>query len=95
MIKDKGDKWRANMIILGKRYELFNVDTFKYLIECGADIHTDNDSALIRCARKGYLSVVEYLVESGADIHAYGDAALRWSAKYWHTDVHEFLKSKC
>ena len=40
MIKDKeDDKWRANMIILGKRYDLSSVDTFKYLIGCGADIH--------------------------------------------------------
>ena len=35
MIKDN-DKWRANMIILGKRYDLYNLDTFKYLIEFGA-----------------------------------------------------------
>ena len=33
-IKDpSGDKWRANMIFLGKRYDLSNVDTFKYLME--------------------------------------------------------------
>ena len=59
MIKDKdGDKWRANMITLDKRYELFNVDTFKYLIECGANIHVDDNFALGRCAKKGNLSVV-------------------------------------
>ena len=32
MVKDK-NKWRANMIILGERYELSNVNTFKLLIE--------------------------------------------------------------
>ena len=30
IIKDD-DKWRANMIILGKRYDLYSVETFKYL----------------------------------------------------------------
>ena len=53
MIKDKsGDKWRANMIILGKRYDLSNVDTFKYLIECGADIHAYDDS-IFRLGKSG------------------------------------------
>ena len=38
MIKDKeGDKWRSNMIIFGERRDLSNVETFKYLVECGTD----------------------------------------------------------
>ena len=86
MIKD-GNKWRANMIILEKRYELSNVETFKYLIECGADIHTDNDYALRWSAEKGYLSVVKFLVESGADIHANRDHPVQLSAKNGHLSV--------
>ena len=60
MVKDK-NKWRANMVILGKRYELSNVDTFKLLIGKGADIHADNDYALRWSAEKGYLEVVNLL----------------------------------
>ena len=92
MIKDKdGSKWRANMIILGKRYELYTVDTFKYLIECGAYIHADNDLALIRCAKKGYLDVVKYLVDNGANIHAGRDHAIQLSAKKGHLSVVKYL----
>nr|AEX62778.1 putative ankyrin repeat protein [Moumouvirus Monve] len=44
MIKDpEGDKYGANMIILGKRRDLKNPEMWKYLIESGANIHTDND----------------------------------------------------
>ena len=80
-IKDpEGDKWRANMIILEKRYDLSNVDTFKYLVEKGANIHADNDCALQWSAREGNLDVVQFLVENGADIHAADDYALKLSA---------------
>ena len=34
-----GDKYRANKIILGAKYELANIDTFKYLIRSGAPVN--------------------------------------------------------
>ena len=62
MVKDpKGDKWRANMIILGKRYDLSNVETFKYIIDLGANIHANNDEALRCSVGKGYSEVYDYL----------------------------------
>ena len=81
-IKDpEGDKWRANMIILEKRYALSDIDTFKYLVENGANIHAGNDCALKWSAIEGHLNVVQFLVEKGADIHADNDYALKCSAK--------------
>ena len=92
MIKDKdGDKWRTNMIIFGKRYDLFNVDTFKYLIECSADVHVNDDSALRYCARKGQVDVIKFLIENGANVHACNDYVLRLSAKNGHLDVVKFI----
>jgi ankyrin repeat protein len=35
----------------------------KYLVEQGADIHADDDRALIWTANNGHLEVVKYLVE--------------------------------
>ena len=32
-VKDNNNKWRANMIVLGERHELSNVNTFRLLIE--------------------------------------------------------------
>ena len=63
MVKDE-NKYRANMIVLGKRYELFNVETIKMLIEAGAD--ADKDYALWYSAREGHLEIVKYLIEAGA-----------------------------
>ncbi len=62
MVMDKsGDKWRANMIILGDKYDLFKVDTFKYLVESGADIHANNDYALRWSEYFGHSDVLQYL----------------------------------
>ena len=95
MVKDKtGYKWRANMIILDKRYDLFNVDTFKYLEEKRANVHAKNDHALRLSARYGHLDVVKYLVEKGANVHAVNDYALRLSADNGHLDVVKYLVEK-
>ena len=92
MIKDKsGDKWRANMIILGKRYDLSNIDTFKYLIESGADVHADDDYALRWSAKNGHLDVIKYLIEKGANVHAGDDYALQWCANNGHLNIIKYL----
>ena len=62
IIKDpSGDKWRANMIIMGNRYDLSNVDTFKYLVEKGANIHASDDYALQWSAGNGHSEVHNFL----------------------------------
>ena len=93
MVRDR-NKYRANMVILGKRYELFNVETIKMLIEAGADVHADDDYALIYSAANGYSEVVKYLVEEGAYVHAENDYALRLSAEYGHSEVVKYLIEK-
>ena len=86
MIKD-GDKWRANMIILGKRYELSDFDTIKYLIKNGAD----KNDALCISAKNGNLEMVQYLVENGANIHYKSDFALYLSLRNTHLPVTKYL----
>ena len=68
MVADEGDKWRVNKIILGKKYELWNVETIKYLVEKGADVYADNNYAVRMASQNGHLEVVKYLVEKGAQI---------------------------
>src|SRR5437016_5476250 len=47
IVKDEsGDKWRANMIMLGKRYDLHDCNTLKYLVENGANIKYYNKFAI-------------------------------------------------
>src|SRR3989304_1483785 len=74
IVKDpSGDKWRSNMIFLGKKYSLNDHLTYKFLIECGINIYVGNEYILDWSAQKGYLDVVQFLVEKGVDIHANND----------------------
>jgi hypothetical protein len=93
MVMDPGeDKWRASKVILGPRKELWNVETLKWLVKNGTDIHGINGYALRFACSIGALEVVEYLVENGSDIHALDDAALRSSCK--HLNVIKYLVGK-
>jgi len=56
--------------------EFGHLPVVQYLLERGADIHTDDDYALRYASKNGHLLVVKYLVENGADIHAYDDYSL-------------------
>ena len=64
------NKWISNKIILGKRYNLDKIETWKYLVEFGANIHANDDSAIQWASGHGHLEIVRYLVENGANIHA-------------------------
>ena len=94
VVKDlEGDKWRTNKIIFGKRYNLDDVETFKYLISMGANIKADNDYAVKWASKKGHLEVIKYLVSLGADIRADNDEAVRWASYYGHLEVVKYLVS--
>jgi hypothetical protein len=66
---DSPKKWKAHsldMKLVGKTNEL---ETIKYLVEHGANIHACNDVALRYAAYYGNFDIVKYLVEHGANIH--------------------------
>ena len=81
--KNKALIWAAYRGYLG---------TIKYLVDHGADIHTDNDYALRWTAFDGYLEIVKYLVEQGANIHVTNNYALRAAEKYGHTELVDYLE---
>ena len=90
MIKDEfQEKWRANMIILGKRYDLFKVETFKYLIEHGANIHVQRDFAFHWSAANNYLDIKEFLVEKGCD----NDFASDWIHLYARNNLERYCSN--
>jgi predicted small metal-binding protein len=92
MVQDpEGDKWRANKVVLGTRKHLGKVDTWKWLIKNGTDIHADCDFPLRLTANNGHLEVVKYLVKHGANIHANDDDALRNAAANGHLEVVKYL----
>ena len=67
--------------------------TVKLLLEKGADIHAENDSALCYAAVNGHTETVKFLLEQGADIHAENDLALYWAASNGHTETAKLLIS--
>ena len=73
------------------------IDTVKYLVEQGADIHAqDGNMALMYIVRQGEMDVVKLLVEHGADIHArdntiYFKTLLMNAAKNGHTGIVKYL----
>ncbi|AGC01583.1 ankyrin repeat protein [Acanthamoeba polyphaga moumouvirus] len=85
-----GNNYKTNMIILGKRRDLTDPETWKYMISVGADIHVDNNCALVWVFKNGYLVVVKYLIEYRADINAVEDA-LFWASRNGHLEVVKYL----
>jgi len=88
------NKYRSHSIILKKKHDLRQVNTWKWMIKQGINIHVYDDLALRVASDAGNLKVVKFLVEKGADIHAYNDLALRHASANGHLDVVKFLVEK-
>jgi len=69
------------------------LDTVKYLISIGADVHNKDNYAVRWAARYGHLDTVKYLVFNGANIHSLDDAAICWAAGMGHLDTVKYLVS--
>lgn len=87
----EGDKWRANKIILGKKYLLNDPLTFRFLIEKGVDIKVNNNYAICWASEHNSLEIVKILVENGADVQAYGNRSIRQASNYGFLEIVKFL----
>lgn len=58
--------WRANMIILGKRMDLYKVSTIQYLIEKGADIQSYLRDLLINSIKNSEIDLLKFLVRQSS-----------------------------
>ena len=56
----------SNMKLL-EAAKINDLESVKYWLEKGADLHSMNDSALRWAAYYGYLEIVKFLLEQGAD----------------------------
>ena len=63
----------------------------KLLINRGANIHAQNNRAIILASSCGYFSIVELLIKSGADIRAQHSAALKFAIINDHQDIIDLL----
>lgn len=94
MVKDPEEgpeKFRADRVILGRKRKLWKEATIKWMIKNGADIHADDDWALISSAWGGNIEAVKLLLDNGANIHARKDEALRKAAFEDHFEVVKLL----
>ena len=84
-------KYKAHALNMKYVGKIDEVNTIKYLLKNGADIHADDDYALRSCVKKGYLKVVKYLIEQGADIHTRNDSSLRFASEYGRLETVKYL----
>ena len=67
------------------------MDAVVFLVERGADVTAQDNSAVRMAARHGHLHVVKYLAEKGADVTAMDNSAVREASSINHVDVVYFL----
>lgn len=70
------------------------LDSFKFLLEEGADIHTHYNYAIRWSAAHGHLEIVKLILEKVADIHKMKELAmiaLKWASNAGHFDVVKFI----
>jgi len=60
------------------------LESVKFLIQEGADLHKGDESALITATEAGHFSLVQYLLHEGANIHAQEEGALRSALEKGH-----------
>lgn len=84
-------EFRSHRLILERVMPLREVSTWKYLLENGVDIKTDNNCAIRFASERGYIDLVKFLHENGADITAYDNYAVRYAAERGHFDVVKYL----
>lgn len=67
-----------------------NIDIIKFLIEFGADIHTEDNIVLRSACKFGRFNVIQFFVERGTDIHKFNEG-LFFACKHAHINIVKFL----
>src|SRR5258706_26492 len=83
--------WRSNKIIVGKKYLLSDFQTWKFLVENGADISAQANYAVRKDDDYGHLEIVKFLGENGADISADNNYAIIMAASNGHLEIVKYL----
>ena len=78
-----GEEYKAHRIILGPVRELWTKETFEWIISCGADVHADDDYALICASEKGDDEAVRLLLASGSKYSCLERPSLMFSRRKW------------
>ena len=68
-----------------------HLDVVKYLVERGADIHSQGETPLAAAVVNGQAEVVKYLVSKGADAHVYGNYLIKLARERGQKDIMNYL----
>jgi len=84
-------KWKAhavNLKYIGKRSD---PKIIQMLLDNGANVHANNDNALISAVEEGHTEIVKLLLAAGGNVHACVDNPLRSAAVLGHTEIVKLL----
>lgn len=87
------DRWHTNGLILLKKYDLFDIETWKMLENIGINVNASNYYIMEWATSNGCLELVKYIFESTKS-DTYIDEAMRFAAKKGHINIVEYLKNK-
>lgn len=84
-----GDKWSSSkkISLTNESFPLSDSSTFQLLINAGADVTIDNNSAIKFACKNGYLPIVQLLISAGADFF---DCA-PYAVTHCYLDIVEYL----
>lgn len=77
---------------LASKYGL--IDTVKVLLECGADVHSQNDMALGYASNYGFIEIVKLLLQYGANPRANDSYAVKVATPEIHRYLLAFLAER-
>jgi hypothetical protein len=92
MVKDPdGNKWRADKLFLHERKDLSKVETWKWMIDQGINIHIESFYSLRYSIECGNFEVIKFLVENGADIQVFENYAFICACYNGYIDIVKYL----
>jgi len=90
MVQDpEEDKWRANMLIFGKKYDMTNFDHIKYILE---NINDYTENFIDYAIKNGQVDILEWFKNSGYEFK-YTSDAVDSASTYGHINVLEWFKN--
>lgn len=85
------NNFQATKIIVGKSYDLSNIDTFKMLVTQGASIHACNNLPLEWACSNEYLDIAAFIIEQTDDTQIDYEKLLKSASEYGRLNVVKFL----
>ena len=81
----------VNCLRIGKRRDLSDVETFKYMVSQGTDLMFGKSEALVWACQIGNQNLVKYLLKQGLNINTQYGACLEEAASNGHKNVVKYL----